>query len=651
MAGWDGEQQLVETVPLQIGEILNVTVDNVASNGAVIPGDSNSLVASVKATSMTGYDLIMLRLGTNDWGNQTESLDDMKQGLDYFKQQLQIQNPNAKAFYELPMEQFGWGSTSLDDKNRKGLSQNDVINFLKNYAISNGWGYYDWRPDPLITYDNRMQTTGDNGWGHPTQAIMAKMAQRLATAIKPYLNNANQPTQPSQQPTQPSKQPVQPTVPSDDSGVLSKMNQYNFIFFGFDPKDESSSNQWAATPAMCGSNDGIHWQLIDEFPQLGNLRDGNLAKYGNYYWITGTAGLYRTTDFKSFQSFDCSVIFNNQNYKNIWAPEFFTDLNGNWHLVWGAVSDSRHIYVADFDPNSGAITNAWQPVNEDHGMDPHIWTIGSRYYLSIDAYWLYDSDSYLGPFKIINSNIPHNGNGSRWHEAGETLIDGDTIYLYVDYINQEVSGVKDSGHMVVRTAKTNNLSNWSGEQRVISDINMRHGSFLNMKNSSKNTQPTSPPYTPSQPTSVPQPSVPAGPVGFQLIKDYTQISSVTKSNYSASFDGLNSIYQKLSRLIGDDYPLVRTIFTSNSSMLNRATWLFVVHVVDHVEQEVNEAVSIFRANDLVDIKTGNQVEYLDLDPPTRLLLDNTYQQTLNGDWTAVQNKINEMLGILKQFHL
>lgn len=629
MAGYDGTRNVFETVPRQIGSILGASVTNLAINGTQINSGTQSLADMTKSTDMSGYDLVMLGYGTNDWGVASESLDDMKQGLDSFKQKLQSDNPNAKVFYELPMEQFGNNSTSLDDKNNKGLSQNDVANFLKQYAISNGWGYYDWRPDPLITYANRMQTTGDHGWGHPTDTVMTEMAQRLATAIKPYLSNTNQPTQP----TSPDN-PAQPTTPNDDS-VLSKMNQYDYIYFGFDPKDENSSNQWAATAAMCGSNDGIHWKLIDEFPQIGGLRDGNLAKYNNYYWITGTSGLYRTTDFKRFQSFDCSVIFNKQNYKNIWAPEFFTDLAGNWHMVWGAVSDSRHIYVADFDPDSGAITNAWQPVDEDHGMDPHIWTIGSKYYLSIDAYWLYDSDSYLGPFKLINNNIPHNGDGSHdWYEAGETLIDGDTIFFYMDYINHEVSGVDDSGHMVVRTAKTNDLSNWSGEQRVIADINMRHGSFLNMKGSHS---------TPDTPT--------IESITLQQVNDYTQISSVTKSNYSISFDGLNSIYKKLSRLIGDDYKSIKTTFTSNSSMLNRATWLFVVHVINHIEQEVNEAVRIFRANDLVDIKTGNQVDYLDLDPPIRLLLDDTYQKILNDDWATIQNKVNEMLAILKQFHL
>lgn len=628
MAGWNGKQQVFETVPRQIGEILGVPVTNKAVNGTQIAGGGQDLVHFVNSTSLKDYDLVMLGYGTNDWGAQSESLDNMEKGLDYFKQQLEAENPNAKVFYELPMEQFGNNSTSLDDKNSKGLSQNDIINFLKNYAISSGWGYYDWRPDPLIIYANRMQTTGDNGWGHPTDAIMTEMAKRLAAAIKPYLSNTSQPISPDN--------PTQSATPSDDS-VLGKMNQYNYIYFGFDPKDESSSNQWAATPAMCGSNDGIHWKLIAEFPQLGSWRDGNIAKYGDYYWITGS-GIARTKDFKTFERFDSSTIFGKKGYKDIWAPEFFTDLSGNWHMVWGAVSDSRHIYVADFNPDSGVITNAWQPVDEDHGMDPHIWTIGSKYYLLIDGYWLYQSDSYLGPFTIINNDMAHlkDDYPNHWYEAGETLIDGDTIFLYEDFINHEVSGVQDSGHMVVQTAKTNDLSHWSGEQRVIADINMRHGSFLNMKNLRKNSV---------------TPTTPVDSITLQQVQDYTQISSVTKSNYTISVGGINAIYKKLKRLLGEgEFDSVQTTFTSTSSMLNRATWLFVVHVIEQIEQEINTAVRVFREEDLVNNKVGKPVEYLSLVPPTMLLLDQTYQNTLNDDWTAIQNKINEMLAIIAQFH-
>ena len=90
--------------------------------------------------------------------------------------------------------------------------------------------------------------------------------------------------------------------------VIKQISQYKYIYFGFDPAGENSSNPWKATPVLSGSNDAINWNVIAEFPQLGNLRDGNIAKYNDYYWITGTTGLYRTKDFQTFKSFDVSFL-------------------------------------------------------------------------------------------------------------------------------------------------------------------------------------------------------------------------------------------------------------------------------------------------------------------------------------------------------
>lgn len=189
MAGWDGKEYVSQPVPQQIGSLLGIVSVNAAVSSTRIVSGPQNLLEMIKTVDMTGYDLIMLGYGTNDWGYQDETLDDMRMGLDTFKSTLRSKNPNAKVFYELPMEQFGWGSKSLDDKNSEGLSQNDVINFLKQYAEDSGWGYYDWRSDPLITYANRMTTTGDNGWGHPTPPVMKQMAERLAQAIKPYVQS------------------------------------------------------------------------------------------------------------------------------------------------------------------------------------------------------------------------------------------------------------------------------------------------------------------------------------------------------------------------------------------------------------------------------------------------------------------------------
>src|SRR5699024_6757570 len=130
------------------------------------------------------------------------------------------------------------------------------------------------------------------------------------------------------------------------------------------------------------SDDGINWTVIDHLPQLGNLRDGSIAIYKDWYYLIGTSWGYRTKNFKDFEELDTSFL-KRDGFHDIWAPEFFTDLQGNWHIVWCANNGKRHVYVCDFDPETGTASNTWQQVDEDGGIDPHIWTHNGKYFLSI----------------------------------------------------------------------------------------------------------------------------------------------------------------------------------------------------------------------------------------------------------------------------
>ncbi|MDN4486505.1 hypothetical protein [Limosilactobacillus reuteri] len=68
---------------------------------------------------------------------------------------------------------------------------------LIDVAKQEGLEYYDWRPDPLITYENANQTLGDGNTGvHPTKATMRAIAQRLAEKFKQMAGGTVQPSPP-----------------------------------------------------------------------------------------------------------------------------------------------------------------------------------------------------------------------------------------------------------------------------------------------------------------------------------------------------------------------------------------------------------------------------------------------------------------------
>ena len=145
--------------------------------------------------------------------------------------------------------------------------------------------------------------------------------------------------------------------------VLEKVEQSPFVYFGFNPSEETPDNPWAATAIICTSEDGIHWIPVKEFPELGNFRDGNIAKIGDEYWLIGTFAIYRTKDFESFDYFSLNEIIK-PNYTEIWAPEFVQDRNtGDWKIVYVANNGIHRIYFADFNPQTGEVTNPYQGTN------------------------------------------------------------------------------------------------------------------------------------------------------------------------------------------------------------------------------------------------------------------------------------------------
>lgn len=263
--------------------------------------------------------------------------------------------------------------------------------------------------------------------------------------------------------------------------ILYEVQNSKYVYFGFDPSLATSDDIWKAVPLLMKSSDAITWDYIAYLPQLGNLRDGDITRIGNYYYLLGTLVMYKTKDFLSFEEVSVDNL-KNTNYTDIWAPELFQDLNYKWHIVYTATANNNRLtFIADFDPDNDIVTNSYQPVTLPvaSGIDPTINIVNNRYYLqtsSSPTAHIFVSSSYNTDYELVDNNIV--GGATSWYEAPEWLISGDTVYMYQDRITGYQPGIDDSGYMIYRTAKISDLGNWSPEKMVISGANMRHGSFI-----------------------------------------------------------------------------------------------------------------------------------------------------------------------------
>ena len=172
-------------IPQAIGNQLGWEVDNEAISGTKYADnrDGQDFIPQVNKFNFKDYDAVLLGYGINDFDDQPYATipqvqDAMAKGI----AKIRSDNSAIKIFVELPTPSFVYGTTD-GAVNGAGISQRTMYDAIEQQAQNSGCPVYDWRSDPLITYDNRNQTLGD-GQIHPVQAVQTQMANRLAAWIK-----------------------------------------------------------------------------------------------------------------------------------------------------------------------------------------------------------------------------------------------------------------------------------------------------------------------------------------------------------------------------------------------------------------------------------------------------------------------------------
>ena len=196
-AGWNGKSNdsKDQRIPEQIGQMLGWEVTNTAISGAKFDDGTSGFPNMARIYSAAGYDYALVNFGVNDWCFPSGSLDYVKRKAREGIDNLRMANPSIKILLELPTEDVRKGSKTLYDTNSQGWTQNMLDNMLAALAKDLKIDYYDWRPDPIITYANASQKLGDGNTGvHPTPETSKEIATRLASKLKQMM--AEKPDEP-----------------------------------------------------------------------------------------------------------------------------------------------------------------------------------------------------------------------------------------------------------------------------------------------------------------------------------------------------------------------------------------------------------------------------------------------------------------------
>ena len=260
--------------------------------------------------------------------------------------------------------------------------------------------------------------------------------------------------------------------------AIEALKNHRYTYFGFKTETGTDSTM------MAYSDNLVEWHSIGKVPEIDTLRDGFVKKIGDDYYIIGTSGFYKTTDFLQFQKL---AFLDTSKYKTLWAPEIFEDVAGKYHIVYCAGDADKGIldpYVADFDPITDTISNQDQnisfhdDINNSYKIDPDIALIDGVYYLTIGGNYVLSSDSYLGPYQKFPVNFApapqkygmQNSGITNWVEGPNMFVDGDSVRLFADQT--------DGNGLVFRSAIKDNLFDWTDVEKTHAAFKMRHGSIL-----------------------------------------------------------------------------------------------------------------------------------------------------------------------------
>lgn len=265
---------------------------------------------------------------------------------------------------------------------------------------------------------------------------------------------------------------------------LEALDNYRYTYFGFQ-SHPTDKDPWQATPMMAVSNNLVQWEEVTGFDSLDGLRDGYLKKIGDYYYIIGTGGFYKTNDFITFTPLKG---LKTDKFKDVWAPEIFQDNDENYHIVYCAGDMDKgifDIYIADFDPKKDEIATQGQQVcfyaddiDNTWRIDPDITVIYGIYYLTLAGNYIFSSNNYIGPYQKFPVNFAptpqkfgsHDSLIDGWVEGPNMVVDGDAVRLFADQT--------DGNGMVFRTAAIEDMFDWTGTENTHCSFKMRHGSVI-----------------------------------------------------------------------------------------------------------------------------------------------------------------------------
>lgn len=140
--GFDGTANLRYNYPQYLSKYYDASLVNLGLNGATIYNDLEQQIEYIKDSR---YDVIILMIGTNDYGHLDIPLIDIVSKMTSLVRRLISKHPCSKIYASLPLPRYDSGKNANDVVRYADYTFNDLLDKLSTIYSAFQIPYIDWR--------------------------------------------------------------------------------------------------------------------------------------------------------------------------------------------------------------------------------------------------------------------------------------------------------------------------------------------------------------------------------------------------------------------------------------------------------------------------------------------------------------------------
>ena len=153
--------------------------------------------------------------------------------------------------------------------------------------------------------------------------------------------------------------------------------------------------------------------------------------------------------------------------------------------------------------------------------------------------------------------------------------------------------------------------------------------------------------TPTPTPVAPKPIDPIKTINISRLQNIFTIADHVDAGINATVSKINELYKRLAHVEGIiNVPTVSNGRSSPGNASNRSLRNYTILSFQDIESPINDLVQRFNSYWVREWEMGKETDQISLQRPENLVLDQSYLDVINGNWKAIEDKLNELVSYI-----